>query len=359
MNTPFVDRPGRESMGPEHRIVAVVLNYKTPDLALQAAASAAKELDPATDKVLIVDNKSPDDSVPRLRRGIERMSAPHVRLVESPRNGGFAAGNNVGIREEKARAYLLLNSDTIVRPGAAEKLFDTMRGDQTVGICSPRLCFEDDEPQISCFRQHSPLSELIHSAQTGPVRKLLEHWDVPLEVQDDLLDVEWTSFACVLIRREVFETVGLLDEGFFMYYEDADYCRLTRRAGFRIVHNPRARVVHLRGKSSPVKEATRMRKPRPRYYYEARNRFFRRAYGPWGAVVANTMWTLGRGVALPREILGLKQPQVVEKEFFDNWRGSLDAEDSPIRSLLNPFLRGMPRAGASERTREAKETDQR
>jgi hypothetical protein len=127
-----------------------------------------------------------------------------------------------------------------------------------------------------------------------------------------------------MIRREVFEQVGLLDEGFFMYYEDTDYCRLATAAGFSVLNNPAARVVHLRGKSSPVKEAGRLGKRRPGYFYAARGRYFRRAYGPWGAALANSMWTLGRLIALPREAVGNKKRHTVEHEFVDNWIDTFD-----------------------------------
>lgn len=316
--------PSFRPSGPLRRIVAVVLNYRTPDLTIQAAHSVAADLSPGEDRVVVVDNHSPDDSLEKLRAGLDLHKYPHIELVASPDNGGFAAGNNVGILAVSAQAYLLLNSDTIVRQGATKQLLSTLQKSPEVGIASPRLQFEDDQAQISCFRHHSLMSELISGAQTGPVTRLLKRWDVPLGVQETEAPVPWTSFACVLIRREVFEKVGLLDEGFFMYYEDADYCRQVNASGFRIVHNPAAQVVHLRGKSSPVKEAGRLGKARPGYFYAARARYFRRAYGPWGAALANIMWTTGRAIALPREILGNKKPHTVDREFYDKWRDTFD-----------------------------------
>lgn len=297
-----------------------MLNYCTPELALNAARTAAADLDPSLDRVLIVDNQSPDDSAAKIRADLERQPLSHVSLVVSSQNGGFAAGNNVAIRTLNARAYVLLNSDTMVRPGALNQLYSTLMSDESIGIVSPRLEFEDGEPQVSCFRQHSIVSELIHGACTGLLTKALHRFDVPLGVLTEQTDVEWTSFACVMIRREVVERLGPLDEGFFMYYEDADYCRMTRRAGFRIVHEPAGRVVHLRGKSSPVKEATRLKKARPGYYYASRARYFRRAYGPLGALAANGSWTVGRALAFSRELVGQKERHTVERELLDNWR---------------------------------------
>ncbi len=306
---------------PDFRLAVVVLNYCTPELALAAAKSAAEDVDPARDVVLIVDNGSPDGSADVIQKGVEELGLSHLRLVRSPRNGGFAAGNNRGIREVSAEAYVLQNSDAIVRPGTMETLYRALRSDEDIGIVSPQLCGEDDVPQISCFRHLTPGSELIRGASTGVITRLLDRYNVPLGVQTARVDVPWTSFAFVMISRRVLETVGLLDEGYFMYYEDADYCRLIAEAGFRVVHEPQGRVVHLRGKSSPVKEATRRKKPRPSYFYEARSRYFARSLGKWGPLFANISWTFGVLLVLPRQLIGQKERTMVEGEFFDNWRG--------------------------------------
>jgi hypothetical protein len=216
----------------------VVLNYRTPALALAAAESAARDVDAQRDVVVIVDNDSGDGSAEELQAGLSALNLPHVSLVCSPNNGGFAAGNNFGIRSVSAEAYVLLNSDTLVRPGTFDRLLSVLSSDRSIGIVSPLLCGEDDAPQISCFRFMSPASEFIRGASTGIVTRLLQRYDVPLGVQSQRVETPWTSFACVMIARRVFEEVGLLDEGYFMYFEDADYCRLARRHGFRVVHQP-------------------------------------------------------------------------------------------------------------------------
>jgi len=303
------------------RLAAIVLNYRTPALVLDCLASLVPELDPARDAAVVVDNASGDESAEAIRRCAAESSWKTVRVVESPRNGGFAAGNNVGIRSVSAQAYLLLNSDTLVRPGAIARLFETLEADPAVGIVSPRLEWPDETPQVSCFRLHNPTSELIYAAGTGLIRRLLERWDVPLPISDSPFEPAWTSFAAVMIRAAVLDQVGLLDEGFFMYYEDEDYCRRTRRAGWRISHEPRARVVHLRGGTSPVKALSAARKRRPRYYYASRSRCFRKAYGPAGLFAANLFYSVGRAIAWSRELVGDKLPHAAERELLDVWRG--------------------------------------
>jgi len=305
----------------QRRIAAIILNYRTPQLVADCLPTVASELDPERDEIIVVDNASGDSSAQEIRDFISRRGFPHARLVEAPHNGGFSAGNNLGVSSTPAEAYLLLNSDTLVRPGAPERLWQTLCSSPDIGLVSPRLEWPDGTPQISCFRLHSPWSEIIQGSQTAPIRRLLSSWDVPIPVADYLTEPAWTSFAAVLIRREVFDSVGPLDEGYFMYYEDVDYCRRARNLGWRIVNEPAARIVHLRGGTSPVKALQRERKRRPRYYYRSRARYFRKAYNPLGLVLANGCWTLGRAIAGARELVGSKRPHAVDFELLDTWRG--------------------------------------
>lgn len=304
-----------------HRIAVVIVNYRTPALVAECIDTLLPEIDPARDVVVIVDNASGDDSVECLRALVARHSGAPLRLVESARNGGFAAGNNLGIAAAPARAHLLLNSDTQVRPGAIAALWRRLQSRPEIGLVGARLEWPDGEPQISCFRLHSPGSELIASAGTEPVRRLLARYEVPLPVREEAFAPEWVSFAAVLVRSEVWDAVGLLDEGFFLYFEDVDTCRRARAAGFEVWYEPAARIVHLRGGSGPVKQLSAERKRRPRYYYAARRRYFRNAYGAAGPFLANLCWTVGRGIAWLREVLGGKTPHAVERELLDLWRG--------------------------------------
>jgi hypothetical protein len=188
-----------------------------------------------------------------------------------------------------------------------------------VGIVSPRLEWEDGEPQVNCFRFHSPFSELLRAASTGPVTRLFRRYEVPVHLFDRVMEPDWTSFACALVRREVFEKIGLLDEGFYLYFDDPDYCRRAREEGWGVLYCPDARVVHLVGRSNPVESLTLERRRRPRYYYVSRARYFAKSYGPAGLYLANVMWTAGRGISLLRELLGRKPRQVCDREWWDIW----------------------------------------
>jgi GT2 family glycosyltransferase len=308
-----------------NKLAVVIINYRTAELVTQCLESLLPELRGVNAHVIIVDNCSQDASVARIREWIfNHDQGSLVTLIEAKTNGGFSAGNNTGIRAANAELYLLLNSDTILRPNSIRTLLQTADEHPEAGLISPRLEWQDGTPQESCFRYVSPISEFIMAAQTGPITKLLRPFDVPLTVSDTIVRPHWTSFACVLVRRQVLDQVGPMDEGFFMYFEDVEFCRRAHRAGWGIVHNPRARVVHLRGGSSPVKQRTLERKRLPRYYYASRTRYLYLAYGWVGLTLANTLWLLGRSVSRCREIVERRRTGVPEKQWMDIWTNWLN-----------------------------------
>jgi N-acetylglucosaminyl-diphospho-decaprenol L-rhamnosyltransferase len=306
------------------RLCIVIVNYRTPGLVLDVLESLNGQLEPGLDQIVVVDNASGDDSADRIEHAVVARGFSSVcRVVRSPRNGGFSAGNNIGIRAVEASLYLLLNSDTIVREGAIPALLADMQAHPHVGLAGPRLEGPDGVAQVSCFRDHTPVSELLAAAKTGPITTLFQAYEVALPVSDEAIEPQWLSFACVLIRREVIEKVGLLDEGYFMYFEDSDYCRAARAAGFRIAYFPTARVVHLSGGTSDVKKRMAARRRPPRYFYASRTRYFRKGYGVFGLWAANALWQVGRTVSWGRELLGQKTPHTCQLEWFDNWTDTL------------------------------------
>jgi hypothetical protein len=302
-------------------LCVVVVNYCTPAMLTDCLETLVPQVRELGARVALVDNASPDDSVGQLRRWIRGNGVQDcVELIECSENGGFSAGNNIGIKSCDAKYYLLLNSDTLVRDGALELLVEAMSSEEDVGLVSPRLEWPDGGPQESCFRYHRPISELISSARTGFITRLLARHEVPMRVSNERVFPEWTSFACVMIRREVLERVGLLDDGFFMYFEDVELSFRARQGGWRILHEPAARVVHLRGGSSPVKSRAQLRKRLPRYFYESRTRYFYKLYGRIGLLAANSWWTFGWTISLFRSLLQKNyQSPACRSQWRDIW----------------------------------------
>lgn len=300
---------------------------------IECLASLLPELGAANAHAILVDNHSGDHSVQRLGDWLGRHdSGQRIELLATPHNTGFAGGNNTAIRYRKAEYYMLLNSDTLVRKGALSLLLAQAELNPGHGLFSPRLEWPDGHGQESTFRYHRPVSEFMAAAQTGFIDHLLERWFIACPVQSVRSEPEWTSFACVMIRDEVFRDVGLLDEVFFMYYEDAEFCARAQDAGWPVLHCPEARVAHLRGGSSPVKSRARERKRLPRYYYESRTRYFYLRYGRAGPLLANPAWTAGRLISWPRELAGRHDKAVPlgkERDIWINWL-------SPARPYTHP-----------------------
>lgn len=314
-------------------LAIVIINYKTPDMTIDCLSSLLPELQGKNYQVIVVDNHSLDDSVQRIQQWIDNTETKQVTLVASDHNGGFAAGNNIGISAVAAEHYLLLNSDTLVRAGAITMLLETLVNNPGTGLIGPRLEWPDGSPQESCFNQHSPVSEFVHAAKTGPLSRLLKKFVVAKPVQNTQSESGWISFACVMIRQPVIEQIGLLDEGFFMYFEDAAFCHRAKKAGWKILNNPSAHVVHLRGGSSPVKSQLQQRKRLPKYYFESRTRYFYLLYGRAGLFAANILWSVGAMISFFRGLISSSYtPDIAKYQWLDIWTNFL----KPLKQYTHP-----------------------
>lgn len=319
-------------------VAIIILNYKTPDLVVDCLQSLEKQIEPGIE-VVVVDNASNDGSVERIEAQIEANQwGAWVRVICSPVNGGFAAGNNLGIRAVDADACILLNSDTIVLPDAISELVRAMDLWPNAGLVGPGFVSRDGSKDLSTFRLIRPMSELVRSASTGLILRLFTKYDIHFRTTDTVAEPDWIGFAGVLIRREVIEQVGLLDEGFFMYFEDTDYCKRVRNAGWTILYWPAATIVHLLGGSSGFSSKSGSRGRASRYFYESRSRYFAKHYGHMGLLFANLAWLSGRCISLPRELLRNRSPHLREREARDNWINFLDP-------LQNPALPQKRKAG--------------
>ena len=278
--TPAIS-PKEATLAPACNIGVVIVNYGTPDLVIKCVRSIIGSLERADARVAVVDNASKDSSVSLLSGFIERQGGDRLSLISSPDNGGFSAGNNLGARALQAHYYLFLNSDAEAAPGALEKLADAAA--TNAGIICPRIIGANRADEVSLFRNHSPLSEFVDGAQTGPVTNLFKRAEVPIFPDDPAPQPDWVSFAAVMISAEAMQAVGPMDEGFFLYYEDCDYCRRITAAGFGIALANDAVFYHEAGGSTRLREKSGRRGERlPAYYYASRARYFRKYYGPAG-----------------------------------------------------------------------------
>lgn len=196
-------------------------------------------------QVFVADNASSDGSASAVREGF-----PAVTVIEMGRNAGFAAANNAAIRHATAPLLLLLNSDTLVPPGAVDRLAARLDATGAVAI-GPRLVDAEGRPEVSFGRMLSPWTEAVQAWRQRAARR---HTPRARARINRLLaaerEADWVTAACLLVRREAAVAAGLFDERFFLYEEDVDFCAALRAAGGRVVFTPAAEVVHLRGRSA-------------------------------------------------------------------------------------------------------------
>jgi N-acetylglucosaminyl-diphospho-decaprenol L-rhamnosyltransferase len=313
-------------------LCVIILNYRRAQLSIDCLRTLAGEIEGHDDRcAIVIDNASGDGSADLIEAAIKQHGWDRwATFVRSPVNTGFAGGNNIGFTTIHADFYLLLNSDTHMLPGSVGVLLTAMQAQAHVGAIGPRLQGPEGDAQCSCFRFRSPISEMLEAAGTGPLDRLFSRYVVAMGVYDQPMEPQWLSFACIMIRRAVIDQIGLMDDQYFMYFEDIDFSRQIRKAGWRILHWPTARVVHLRGGSSSVKSAMKARKRVPRYYYESRSRYFAKFYGGvFGLLLTNVLWMIGRTVAFCRELVGNKDRDVCELEARDNWINWLRPMQAP------------------------------
>lgn len=281
------------------KLLIVIVNYRTPELTIDCLRSLEAEIGSASGvRVVVSDNASPDASAEMIpeaiaREGWERWAS----FMPLERNGGFAYGNNAVIREALKSStppqyVLLLNPDTIVRPGGVWALVEFMEAHPEAGIAGSRLEDPDGTPQHSAFRFHTVFSELDSGLRLGVVSRLLSRWMIAPPISEQVCLTDWVAGASMIVRREVFEQVGLIDEEYFMYYEEMDFCLQAQRAGWSCWYVPQSRVVHLVGQSSGLNsnQPQKSTKRRPQYVFDSRRRYFLKNYGGWYAALADHVW---------------------------------------------------------------------
>lgn len=304
------------------KLAVIIVNYRTPDLVQDCLESLIPQLLPLQAQAIVVDNASGDHSLETIGKWLGNTPdefSRRVHLVASPRNGGFSAGNNLGIAQVQADYYLLLNSDTIVRPGAISNLLACMEKNSDIGALGPRLEFLDGTPQVSRFRRRGVTSEFIRGAQINAISSLFRSKNTPIELDEPDQEIDWISFACVILRADVIKKVGIMDDAFFMYFEDIEYCLRIKKAGYAIKQELDARVVHLRGGTSSVKRNGANQKRIPEYFYRSRTRYFVLLGGKKKLLLANIAWCIGRVLRVTKRIIGRRGGPSIPGEWADLW----------------------------------------
>jgi N-acetylglucosaminyl-diphospho-decaprenol L-rhamnosyltransferase len=274
------------------KLLTVILNFRTPELTLQAIAAAERAMAKWSDaRIDVVDNDSQDGSFDAIRAGIAGYDPARVRLLASPRNGGFGAGNNHAIRaalaeDDPPELIYVLNSDAFPAEDAIDALVDFLDAHPSAGFAGSYIHGTDGRPHETAFRFPTVWSEIESGLGLGIVSRLLEKHRVPiLPMPTTTCEVDWLAGASLMMRASVLREIGLFDETFFLYFEETDLCRRAKRAGHTTWYVVESRVAHVGSASTGMKRWRRI----PTYWLDSRAYYFEKNHGTTYLRVANAV----------------------------------------------------------------------
>lgn len=233
---------------PDLELSVTICSWNTQNDLRDCLASLERIRGEAEFEVIVIDNNSEDGSAEMVAE-----TFPWVRLYPQGRNLGFTGGHNFALKKRSAYHAFLLNSDTIVHPGAFRKLLDFAEANPQAGMIGPKLINPDGSLQYSCRRWPNPVAALFRNTLLGrlwpnnPFTREYLMTDWPHELSRS---VDWVSGAAFLVRGEVIDKIGLMDEDYFMFCEDVDWCWRARKAGFDILYFPQSVITHAIGRST-------------------------------------------------------------------------------------------------------------
>lgn len=310
------------------RVLVVIVNFRTSALVVNCLRALEREVrDRVGTQAVVVDNCSGDGSADAIAAAIDAAGwGGWASVHRAPVNGGFSYGNNCAIRAslnggDPPDYFWLLNSDTEPRLHAMASLLDFLEHRPAVGIAGSSLEMADGTVWPHAFRFPSVWSELASGLRLGIVARWLKGREVLLRMGDSAERVDWLPGASMMIRRTVFESVGLMDEDYFLYFEETDFCLKAARANWECWYVPQSRVMHITGQSTGVTGQQAGLNRRPKYWFESRRRYWIKNHGWFYAAATDLVWMLAFSIRLLRNFVQRKpdpEPPQFLRDFLVN-----------------------------------------
>lgn len=262
-------------------VLTVILNWRTPQMTLRAVESAVAAMAGVDGAITVVDNDSGDGSEATIREAVAAAGWDRVQVIQAGHNGGFGAGNNVGIRAglpggKRPDYVYILNSDAFPAPDAIRILRDHLDTHPETGMAGGYVHGLDGAPHVTLFRFPSIASEFEGAARIGPISRWLARHVVALPIPDaPVTPVDWTAGCSLMLRQDMLDRIGLFDEGFFLYFEETDLCHRAACAGWPVDYVRASAVAHIGSETTGMKNWRRI----PRYWLDSRRRYFLKNYG--------------------------------------------------------------------------------
>lgn len=226
----------------------IIVSYNTAELTINCIKSIYNQTKEIDYEIIVVDNNSKDDSVCRIQKEF-----PNVKLIVNKDNRGFAYALNIGIKKSSGEIILSINSDTLIIDNAIEKSYKFLKGNLQYGILGVKLLNEDNSIQPSC--RNLPdiwncFTEAFFLINIFPKSKIFGRYYMSYFNYDKTIEVDWIKGTYMMIRKEVFEKVGLFDDEFFLYSEETDFMLRAKRKGIKTVFYNEVSIYHFEGSSS-------------------------------------------------------------------------------------------------------------
>jgi len=289
---------GQDNGPPLPRIDVVIVNYCTRTLVVACLESLERERANVLGmRAIVVDNDSQDGSAELIEAVIEERDWDWVTLLRAGANRGFGAGNNLGIayaldRAAPADLIWFLNPDTQVRARAGLGLARFMACHPAAGIAGSALLEGDGQLWPFAFRFPTILGEIERGARWGIVSRLLRRSSTLKRMGNRCEQVDWVSGASFVVRRELLESGLCFDEGYFLYYEETDFCLHARRSGWECWYVPDAVVMHIAGQSTGITGKQGIVRRLPAYWFHSRQRYFTKNHGRLYGMAADLGWVV-------------------------------------------------------------------
>ena len=310
------------------KVHVVVLNYRTPKLTVRCLESLKHEVDEiGSMRVVVTDNDSGGDSLDIIQSAIDENGWDWCTLQPLPHNGGYSSGNNAGIRpylcsEDPPEYVMLVNPDAYVREGSIRALLGFMESHPEVGIAGAKVEDEEGKQAHSAFRFPNVASELVDGFKLGVLTKLLRDRQLLYDLGDETMPVDWVTGAAMMIRKEVLDEIGLLDDGYFLYFDEVDFCFRARQAGWEVYYVPDSVVVHLEAQATGITDDRKEQPRYPDYWFESRRRFFVKNRGASQAMLADLAFLAGYTTYVVRRVIQRKQDPEPPHFWWDFFRNS-------------------------------------
>ena len=312
-------------------VAAIIVNYRTASAAIEAARSLDADLAAYEHVIYIVDNDSRDGSVSALRAAFgEGTGSGAIEVIDTGHNGGYGFGINVAVRAagllpHAPRYFYILNPDAQADPGSVQKLITFLDAHPEAGVVGSLVHDPAGEIQARAFRFPSVWSELEGTAHWGPLTALLRKHQVALD-PDETTEVDWVPGTSMLVRREVFSTAGLFDEGFFLYFEEVDFARRVKKAGWKVYYLAGAGITHIGSLATGMTDASRRM---PRYWFQARRRYFVKHHGRLYGALSDAAWLSGHALFIAKQRVRRRRAFVRPRLWRDFAKYSLGHAFSP------------------------------